>query len=261
MTLRVTSGVLGIVVVAGAALGLQHLGEVALLPTPHWTGWLLFLAVLFLLAQGFRRRWARESAPALVHIHACLGWITLLIFALHAGGLPDGWFQRLLWILFVLALGSGVAGQLLQRLCASRQRQREALPHGRIAEQRALLAAGANDAFHELVRQGCPPALASTYARRVLPFLAGPANLWEHWIGSRRPLDELLQEVDRVGQAVRSADPFVRLRNAVAAKADLDQRWALHWLQQGWLFVHIPASAASVVLVLFHIVFVHAFGG
>lgn len=261
VTSRFVGGGLAVVVLAAAVVSLRHLGDVALLPTAHWSGWLLFLTVLLLCAQGLYR--ARSQAPASVsvRIHVYVGWIAVVVFAVHAGDFPDGWFYRLLWTLFALALGSGVAGLMVQHFCANRRQLWDPIPHHQIARRRASIAAEVDAAFHDLVDLGCPPAVAALYARAVLPLLSGPSNLWGHWIGSGRPLAGMLRELDHAGADVRETAPFVRIRSLLVEKDQLDERWAIHWLEQAWLFVHVPASAASVVLIVFHIVFVHAFGG
>ena len=261
MTLRFVGGGLAVVVLAAAAVSLRHIGDVALLPTAHLSGWLLFLAVLLLCAQGLYRVRSQEPASVPVRIHVYLGWFALVVFALHAGDFPDGWFHRLLWTLFVLALGSGVAGLLVRHFCANRQRKRDPIPYHQITRRRMAIAAEIDAAFHDLIELGCPPAVAALYAHGVLPFLSGPSNLWSHWIGSGRPLAGMLRELDQAGTAVQESAPFVRMRSLLVEKDQLDERRAIHWLEQAWLFVHVPASAASVVLVVFHIVFVHAFGG
>ncbi len=260
MTARTAAGWCAALALALAGAALYRVGDAALLAMPHWTGWTLVLLVMLLGVQGIarlRRRWS-ASAFLLGHLH--LGWIAALVFFVHAGGLPEAGFHRAQWIAFALVLASGAVGLGLERLGARRQRDWDALPHPRIAQERAMLAAEADEAFHAIVGRGCPPAAARLYAERLLPFLAGPAHLWRHWTGSGRPLDQLLLELDYAGSTLMEDDDFVRIREIVVRKDHLDRRWALFWLQRGWLFVHLPAAAASAVLALFHILFVHAFG-
>ena len=260
MTARVAVGWLCALAVALVGGALYRTGGDALLAMSHWTGWTLLLVVALLGLQGIPRLRRQRSASAFLLFHLHLGWIAALVFLVHAGGLPESGFHRAQWLAFALVLASGAVGFGLERLCTRRQRDWDALPYPRIAQERAVLAADADDAFHALVRRRCPPAMARLYAQRLLPFLAGPAHPWRHWIGSGRPLDEILLELDYAGSTLGEDGDFARIRDIVARKVHLDQRWALYWLQRGWLFVHLPAAAVSAVLVLFHILFVHAFG-
>ena len=251
MTARVAVGWLSALAVVLAGGALHRVAEAALLPMSHWTGWTLVLAMALLGLQGIPRLRRQRSASAFLLVHLHLGWIAALVFFVHAGGLPGAAFHRAQWFAFALVLASGAVGFGLERLGARRQRDLDALPYPRIAEERAVLAAQANDAFHRIVRRGCPSAMARLYAQRLLPFLAGPVHLWRHWIGSRRPLDETLLELDYAGSTLAEDADFVRIREIVVRKFHLDRRWALYWLQRGWLFVHLPAAAVSTILLLF----------
>ena len=258
---RFAVGWLTAAIVALAALILFDLADTALLSSAHWSGWGLLLIFILQSLQGIRRLKAHRSASLFLLLHLHLGWIIALVFAVHAGGFPEGGFHRVQWITFVLLMGSGAIGFCCERLGSLRQREWDALPYPRITQQRGVLAAESDAAFRNIVTGGCPPLLAHLYAQRVVPFLAGPAHLWAHWTGSRRPLEDLLIELDYASSTVREDESFLRLRQIVIEKDQLDQRWALHWLQRGWLFVHVPAAAVCAVLVLFHILFIHAFGG
>lgn len=260
MTTRAAVGwlaALAVVLVGGA---LYRMGDAGLLSVSHWSGWTLALVMALLGLQGIPRlgRWRSASAFLLLHLH--LGWIAAVVFLVHAGGVPESGFHRAQWLAFALVLASGAVGFALERLCTRRQRDWDALPYPRIAEERANLAAEADETFHRIVERGCPPAMARLHAQRLLPFLAGPAHPWRHWFGSGRPLDDLLLELDYAGSTLGEDGDFVRLREIVARKVHLDQRWALYWLQRGWLFVHVPAAAVTAALVPFHVLFVHAFG-
>ena len=245
---------------AGVGGALYVLAEAALLRVQHWTGWLLVLGLALLAVHGIaglRRRAA--SGFLLVHLH--LGWLTVLGFFAHAGAPPGPGFHLALWLAFVLVAMSGALGYGLERLGASRQRDSEALPYPRIAERRAVLAAEAQAAFGRIVARQCPSLLAGFFAQRLVPFFAAPAHPWHHWLASVRPLRELLLEFDFVGAALVDDSDLARIREIIVQKSELDRRWALYWLQRGWLFVHLPASGVLTALLPLHILSVHAFGG
>lgn len=234
--------------------------DATLRPMPYWTGWTLAAGLALLGLHRFVRAHLWPAAAALrMHMH--LGWLAILLFWVHAGGLPGTGFGRLLWVSSVLAFGSGVLGLGISRLAPRRYGEWDLLPYGRIGERRGELAERADAVFHGLMRDGCPPLLVRHYARRLLPFFSRPAHLLQHWAGSSRPLDQLLLETDYAGRELEDDDGFRALRALIAEKDRLDRRWALYWLNRGWLFVHLPAAAVTAVLIVGHIVFVHAYGG
>ncbi len=248
----------------GAALALLvwiDLVDTALLAPGHWSGWALAALLALQFLPGLGRPDGRHRASALRQLHLHLGWIAVVVFVIHAGGFPAGGLHRVLWVAFALLAASGFAGLAYERLGGLRQREWDALPYPRIAHHRDELAASAATAFGRIVENGCPPLLAHLYAQRLVAFLAAPRYLWAHWMGSPRPLADLLAQLDHAGSTLRQDEHFLRLRSVVIEKDLLDQRWALHWLQRGWLFVHVPAAAVAVVLTGFHVLFVRAFGG
>ena len=260
MRLRLTVGLFLAAATALVGTALYRAADAALFSTPHWTGWTLAVVFMLLGLHGVARpkTWLPASACLLLHMH--LGWIASLLFLIHAGSFPEGSNNRILWICFALALVSGAVGLGCERVCARRQQDWDALPYPRIAQERAVLAEEADAGVRNIVARGCPSLLVWFYAERLLPFLSGPAHLWSHWIGSRRPLEQILIELDHAGEDLGEDEDFVRIRELVARKANLDRRWALYWLQRGWLFLHLPAAAASTVFLVFHVVLVHAFG-
>lgn len=82
----------------------------------------------------------------------------------------------------------------------------------------------------------------------------------QHWVGSERDYHDLLAGLDRCASGEENEN-WRHMRELIEEKHLLDKRLALFWLQRGWLFLHIPAAAALVVLVFVHILIVYAFGG
>ena len=264
MTSRAIAGWSAASVAVLAAAGLLVAAGNAFLATAHWTGWALALAFFALGLQGVRSLRQFRSAASFLRLHLHLGWIAALLFFVHVGGFPgypSGVFHQVQWIAFAVALLSGGLGYAFQRMGTRRQRQWDALPFQRIPEERGALAQEAEEAFQRIVHRGAPTALTRFYALRLLPFLRKPRHLLQHWAGNQQPLDELLLEMDYTGIGIADDRDFRRLREIVARKAHLDQRRALFWLQRGWLFIHLPAAAASAILLLYHVILVHAYGG
>ena len=260
MKLRVAVSFLVATAIVLLGVALYRVADAALLSTLHWTGWTLALAFLLLALHGVARPKTWLSAPICLLLHLHLGWIAALLFLLHAGGFPEGSSNQALWTCFVLALVSGAVGLVCERISARRQQDFDALPYRRIAQERAVIAEEVEVGIRNMIANGCPSLFVRFYSVRLLPFLSAPAHLWEHWIGSQRPLEGILIELDHAGEELGENENLVRIRNLIERKVELDRYRALHWLQRGWLFLHLPAAAASAVLLIFHVVTVHAFG-
>lgn len=231
----------------------------ALQPTAHWTGWLVLIG-LILLTLYSSRRLRRLSASTVFLLHFHLGWLTTLAFFFHTNGLPSLGLNFVLWLSFMLLFGSGLLGYVFERLAASRLRELDVLPYPRIAEHRDKIATEANEAFRGLVAAGCPENLLRLYTERLVIYFARPVNLLHHWMGSPRPLNNLLAELDYTGSSFANNEDFIRIRQIVVQKSELDFRYAMYWLQRGWLFVHLPTAAVLAVFIPLHVILVHAYG-
>ena len=80
---------------------------------------------------------------------------------------------------------------------------------------------------------------------------------------SRRHLAELelgIQLLERY-MSVEERELVRELRALMHKKHELDVTYICQFLLKSWLFVHVPASFAMIVLMIVHAVLIHAFRG
>lgn len=246
---------------AGSALTvLWRLGGNALRPVDLYSGWLLLGLVLGLAFFNARKKLPflpLLSAGVWLQIHVYAGWLTALVFVLHAGTRPPGGrLEILLWLVFLAVTASGVFGLWLSRWLPPRlARSGESLIYERIPALRHQLEAEAR----ALVRQAEIEAKSSTLADFYLREMGGcfarhPALL--------APLAGDDAEHHRVGRELASLRRFLnehelvladRLGELLEAKRNLDCQLAGQRLLKLWLFVHIPLTYGLLVLIGAHV--------
>ena len=207
---------------------------------------------------GVRRRTRRLStrlrlgtAAAWLQLHFYGGGLFLLLVALHAGARwPTGALGWWLWALALWVVLTGGLGLFIQRtvprvLAAGAATE---VHYDRIAEHvedlrvRALQVAEASEAPVRTLYAGSLAA-AMAAPRRDLGVLLDAG-------GGRRldPIEHLRGLLDREERG--RLDELERLYRA---KLDLDTHYTLQQLLRGWLWLHVPASIALVLLVVLHI--------
>lgn len=224
----------------------------------HWSGWALAALLAFLAFYGKRMFLTRASNWLMMHLHA--GWITFVLFVAHSGPPDSGYFGGLLWAVTVVTIVSGALGLAIMRATSGRSAEWEALPRARINELRAAAAAKAEKVFHDIMEHSPNYLLPPFYAERLMPYFSETRGMTQHWVGSERDYYDLLAGLDRCASGEENEN-WRHMRELIEEKHLLDKRLALFWLQRGWLFLHIPAAAALVVLAFVHILIVYAFGG
>ncbi len=121
---------------------------VALRPTGFYSGWVLFGCIVVLAAYNLFKKvpfLPLGASAAWLQFHIYLGWLTILLFAIHLGPhLPTKPLGVVLALLYVGVAGSGVVGLFLSRWIPPRLRARgeevfyERIPARRRAVQRKV---------------------------------------------------------------------------------------------------------------------------
>ena len=212
-----------------------------------------------------------KSAARWRRIHILIGYLLVAVFVSHSDfSLPDTAFEWALWAGFVLVTLSGIFGTYLAWSLRAKHGIDERTGYDQIPSRRAELARG----IHAAVAHADPAAAAialpapphdawimDLYSAHLRDFLEGPRNLIAHLIGSQRPLKRLTDEIDNLSQYVdqRSQEKLATIRNLVVEKDRLDFARVHLGLTRAWLFVHVPATYALIVLTLLHILIVYAY--
>lgn len=256
-----------------------------------WMG--LFYGVIgtamILLAMGLtpRKKWRTARVGRVywwMQAHVWFGLLSFPVILFHAGfrdGLWGGWMTWALMVLFIIIEVSGIAGLVMQNVLPGRllreveyetiYEQIDAVSAKLKEEAEAKVVAitrrKVEEAYeYEAVPAGMPAsagmALASGvtaastpgaeevegfYRQQVLPLLSG-----------RKGSGELAKpgEFDRL----RAKTPLLvhetinDLQSICDEKRQLEKQRKLQWFLHGWLWVHVPLSAAMLVLIVVHAV-------
>lgn len=249
------------------ACGAFYLSYLASQARPEFlTGWTLFILVFALAAYNIRKRLSMLPLGVAAHwlqLHAYMGVAALLVFILHTNWWwTGGALEGLLYLAFVLTAGSGVLGiYLSRRLPARLTRRGEEVIYERIPGFMAQLQADAESAVLDTAEKTRSSTLPDFYNRELAEFFSGPRHFWAHLRGTGRPTFMLTQRLHGLrrylGDSEREAHE--RLLELVERKDELDFHYALQSALKWWLLLHVPATAAMLILSLVHLVLVYAF--
>jgi hypothetical protein len=212
-----------------------------------------------------------KSATRWRKVHIFIGYLLIAAFISHSDfSLPDTGLGWALWLSFVLVTISGLFGSYLAWSLQAKRWIDERVHYDRIPARRGELARD----VHAVVARIAPPTSAialpappydawikDLYAAHLMVFFHGHRNFSAHLIGSQRHLKRLIDELDNLSNYVdrQSQDKLAAIKNLVIEKDRLDFARVYLGLSKGWLFVHVPATYALVVLVVLHVFVVYSF--
>ena len=250
----------------GTAIGLTF-GSIAL-------GLMLFAAAL-----SVRKRfpvWRIGRAKIWMRAHLWLGFLAFPMVLYHAAFHARGVLTGVLMWLTVIVIGSGIIGAWLQHTLPTRmfrevpfetiygqipvicgQLVDEAKARALDVTQRLAPATGPGATVVDTL-MGIPTlehetaAFDAFFANEVLPYLkeAKPRGLK---LASREWTHEQFENFRREFPEA-SWEPLTALEEICDEKRQLDHQKRLHKVLHGWLLVHLPISAALIVLALIHAV-------
>jgi hypothetical protein len=215
-----------------------------------------------------------KSAMRWRKIHIFLGYLLIAAFISHSDfSLPDTGFEWALWASFVLVTLSGIFGAYLAWSLKAKGRIDEGISYDHIPTRRAELArdvhavAAKTDPTDAQISLPGLPALPhdawikDLYTNHLRGFFQGQRNFAAHLIGSQRPLERLIDEIDNLSPYVdqQSQQKLAVIKNLVVEKNRLDCTRVYLWLTKVWLFVHVPATYALIVLTALHVLVVYSF--
>lgn len=262
-------------VAGGVLLAVSRLYELSLRSHSFLDGWVLAACVIALVLFN-----ARKKIPVLplvpvrvwTRIHIYLGWFSAAAFLVHTRmQFPNGAIETALWVMFIVVVASGVLGAYLSASIPARltrhgepiglRRHGERVIFERIPAFRKRLIEDAEALAMRSIDETRSVIIAEFYAARIQPYLAGPRNMLLHLFESDRPR-HTLREHSRSLQ--RYLDPRGRellneLDEIVAVKENLDYHYALQGALKAWLFIHIPATYAMIVLAGVHVLMAYAY--
>jgi hypothetical protein len=205
-----------------------------------------------------RRSWMLKG-------HIWLGLLSFWLILCHSGFRWGGTLEKMLWVVFGLVVISGIVGLVLQKVLPRLMVERiaeetpyEQMPYvcrqltrraGQLAE--ALAPAGFHKDGH--LANTARSQLREYYESEIAPFLTLPAPAACVLHDSARAHERFAQYLalpefadDR--PKLEELEELCDQRRQIAVQERLH-----HWLH-GWLLMHIPLSAALLILALTHIV-------
>jgi hypothetical protein len=231
-----------------------------------FNGWTLFTCVVVMMLLTWRKKvvilpFGRVSFWLQVHYY--VGLLTAAVFAVHTKyQFPGSLLHWMLWGLFVLVSFSGVAGAIVSKVVPPRlEAQGERVLFDRIPMFRAQLAEQAEAIARESVQDGNTRSIARLYGDSLSDFFAKPRNIAAHLVASKVPQVRLLGQILAIERYldVAGKDRLQKIRDLVDAKSNLDFHYANGGLLRVWLFVHVPATYALLVVMVVHVVLEYAF--
>jgi len=239
-----------------------QLGDPALV-----TGWWLFAVMLFLGAFNARKKLSMlplGNASTWLMIHVAAGLLTLALFWLHTGSLwPTGLYERVLAALFYTLGFSGIVGWIMQRVYP-RQLSDTGVEviYERIPSEIAELREKAEALVLNCTKETGSETLARHYLETLHWFFCKPRFFANHALsGGKKARAWYRQQCDAVRLYLNEAErSFLdRLTLLAERKAEVDFHFAAQTLMKRWLLLHVPLTAAVMLLVVWHIVLVHIY--
>ena len=256
------------IVIMAIVLFVHRAYDISLHQEKYLTGWLLLGGVLLLMLYNSRKKVTMlqlGSNAAWLQFHIYLGLITVAVFGMHIGwGIPNGWLEGILALLFVLVAGSGLVGLYLsRRFSRLLTRRGEEVIYERIPQFIVHLREQAEGVVLASAAETGSSTLADHYSRHLADFFAGPRNYFSHVISSSRNLFSLINQIANMERYLNDKERefSAELRDLVEQKDELDYHYALQTTLKSWLFVHVPLTYGMVLLALVHLVLAYAFGG
>ncbi len=245
---------------------LAYTYDAALRDVAFFDGWVLFagmgLQFLFHIKKKMPR-WLSGSTQTWAKIHIHCGYFVVACFALHTRlSWPETVLEGTLWMLFVLVVASGIIGTFLTNAIPLRLEQlSERLEFHELPKMRSALADKAHNLALSSVQDAGTTKISDLYIAKLHQFFAKPHNTYAHLMGSKRPLKQMLFELEGLDTELESKTrkAIREMRLLVELKTKFDFQYAHEIALRIWLCIHIPATYALIVLSILHVAVIYAF--
>lgn len=251
------------------ALFIAHLIYAPVLPRIiHLYGWVLFALIVILSLYNARKKLPflpLGTSEGWMQFHIYAGLLTVVLFAFHVRlRLPTGWFDSILFALYLLVTLSGIIGLGVTRMVPKRLTTRggEVL-YELIPVIRRSLQEQAEALVLKAIPEEQSTTLADFYVRHLKDFFDHPRNFWPHLFEIRSPLNSLVNRINDLNRFLDEKERATasKVSELVRQKDGLDHQRALQITLKIWLFVHIPFTYSLLIFSILHIVIIYAFSG
>jgi hypothetical protein len=223
---------------------------------------LMLYAGALSLARRFPSWWWIGSRKVWLRGHVWLGTLSGVLILCHSGGRWGGTLEFILMVLTLLVLLTGAAGLALQNVLPRLITARIAseAPYEQVPHLCATLRQDADNLLDEARKNRDankldPDAVAHLekfYLERVRPFLA---PCYQRSLPLAHPLraEALFADQRSLPVLAPVRGQLDRLEALCSERRQLGEQERLHHLLHGWLLLHVPLSAALLVLGLTHV--------
>lgn len=222
-------------------------------------GGLILFAWLLTALRYVPKWWWIGSRAFWLKGHIWLGLLSAVLILCHSGGRFGGTFERILYIVFGLTLLTGVIGLGLQQFLPRLLTERVAVevPYDQIPEICDKLCAAADQEVKKV--QAAKPSASAVvvewYEDLVRPFLSWPMRTRSLRDPARAAESFALMRGGPAAAAEPSIDTTLRtLEQFCHERRLLDEQERLQFWLHAWLYLHVPLSAAMVILAAAHAV-------
>jgi hypothetical protein len=256
---RRTGFIVALLGVSALTAALSHLLEISLHPAAIYTGGLLLALVLALTLFNARKKLPflpLGNAATWLQIHIYVGLFSLVVFLLHIHfRAPHGWLQGALAFVFCLVAFSGVFGLYISRSLPPRMtRSGEPLIYERIPAYRLKVKSAIEDLVRKAEAETDSSTLGNYYVAHLREFVdhvpAAPSAL----LNPERALHGILAGMTALNRYLNPQEKEIagEIGDWIETKQNLDFQYASQRLLKLWLFIHIPATYALILLALVH---------
>lgn len=238
-----------------------HLGYPAVV-----TGWGLAALMIFLSLFNVRKKLSMlplGSAQTWLKLHVTGGILALFFFWIHTGSFwPLGRYEQALALLFYLLTANGVMGYFLQRIYPGQMTQTGLeVIYERIPAEIAEIRERAEALVLECTQSTGVETLARYYLETLDWFFHRPRFFASHAVGRQKALHWLRQRFSVVKGYLNEAESvyLMKLQILAETKNKIDIHYTFQTILKSWLLVHVPLTAAVLVLAIWHILLVHAY--
>lgn len=232
------------------------------------SGYLLYGLVTFLALFNLRKKLPTlplGNASSWLQLHIYVGLVAGAVFGMHlAWRVPNGWFECLLAMSFMMTFVSGVVGLVVSRRAPRLlNRVGQQVIYERAPTMRRTLAVRSRQAVVASASESGSATLANFYTQHLFDFFARPRPFGYFFLPSSPRRKKLLSELQQLQRYLSPAEKKAsdNIFAMVRSKDDLDFQQVQQLRLKLWLFMHIGLTYVLVVLATVHGVMALAFRG
>lgn len=237
--------------------------------TAHASGWTLLGTIVFLALYNVRKTvpfLPLGSSSVWLQLHIYTGLLTFVLFVAHLGfSVPTGLFECLLALVYLVVFLSGLVGLYMTRSFPARLTM---LGNEVIFEQIPVVRRNLQDRIEALVLVGNSDtdnsAISEFYRNQIRPYLIRHHNLTTQLTrGTSTRWHRLSRAIDDQNRYLADDERrlMLEVKELIHSKFLLDTQYALQGALKLWLFFHIPATWALLIVAFFHSMLVHGWSG